>query len=583
MVWCPGQQSSKWLVQELMSHDLENVLKSRNVLKEFTRYDSADNSPINEYRFAEWFLEVVKKVASALRHIHSLGFVHLDLKPDNVLLAASTVRRSPQVKLADFGCAIDLGTSQRVHIPHRRGTPLYMAPEVFEAGAPSRQHRRQPLGGFVERAADVFSFSLLVWRTFTREIPFDSCDHGGTCRGVNGAQGTGGWDVNGCCSKCGGFCGTDADRQRDGLRPDATKLPQYLRVLLQQCWDKSPLNRPSFDQIWLDDISAQDLCPQMMTTDLPSTPSSTTGDSKSKRSRVNSASNKSCVVPSSKRWLAVGNEDDNQASSSPEDVLPQSTTSESDSDHTSGSDRTSGIEHVRDALHETKTSNIGKYHVGQYVPRLYGVVFQIVPDTPGARGGPGLLKIKYDTVASMPRSLAPASGNVLQGVIGDGHKRKRFLAVFCNPVVGHLPASNFEAAEVARALGVGYVQPTGRCSLKDLRDALKFFRPHVLWFAGHVDSTRGHAPTIVLTDSHGRAQLHDAQRIVSVIAEQIYSRSPATAKGKMARARKGKSNANAGSRGGGAQPSLQCVVLNACHSVGAENRVGDMLQVCGCR
>jgi serine/threonine protein kinase len=248
MVWCPGQLSSKWLVQELMSHDLETVLRSHTVFKEFTRYDSADNSPINEHRLVEWSLEVVKKLARALRHIHSLGFVHLDLRPSKVLLAASAVRCSPQVKLTGFGCAINLGTSQRVHIPHQIGTYLYMPPEIFEAGAPiySQQHRLgQPTpGGFVGRAADVFSFSLLVWQTVTREIPFDS------------------------------FCGTEADRQRDGLRPDANKLPQCLRVLLQQCWDKSPLNRPSFDQIWLDDISVQDLCPPMVTDNLSSTPPS---------------------------------------------------------------------------------------------------------------------------------------------------------------------------------------------------------------------------------------------------------------------------------------------------------------------
>jgi serine/threonine protein kinase len=67
MVWCPRQTiPTKWLVQELCSHDLENVLKNSSVLKEFTRYDSTDKSPVNEYRFVEWFLEVriVRKVAS---------------------------------------------------------------------------------------------------------------------------------------------------------------------------------------------------------------------------------------------------------------------------------------------------------------------------------------------------------------------------------------------------------------------------------------------------------------------------------------------------------------------------------------
>jgi hypothetical protein len=68
MVWSPGQtMPSKWLVQELCSHDLEHVLMDLDLLNEFTGCDSTDKSPKNECRFVEWFLEVrtiVREVAS---------------------------------------------------------------------------------------------------------------------------------------------------------------------------------------------------------------------------------------------------------------------------------------------------------------------------------------------------------------------------------------------------------------------------------------------------------------------------------------------------------------------------------------
>ncbi|CAN6989028.1 unnamed protein product [Brassica rapa subsp. trilocularis] len=57
-----------------------------------------------------------------LRHIHSRGFAHCDIKLGNILLFDDGA-----VKIADFGLARDLTVSKEgVEI---RGTPLYMAPE----------------------------------------------------------------------------------------------------------------------------------------------------------------------------------------------------------------------------------------------------------------------------------------------------------------------------------------------------------------------------------------------------------------------------------------------------------------------
>lgn len=42
-------------------------------------------------------------MARAIEHVHSLNFVHLDIKPSNFL-----INKTHQVKLADFGIALDL-------------------------------------------------------------------------------------------------------------------------------------------------------------------------------------------------------------------------------------------------------------------------------------------------------------------------------------------------------------------------------------------------------------------------------------------------------------------------------------------
>ncbi|KAL3583742.1 hypothetical protein D5086_014803 [Populus alba] len=66
--------------------------------------------------------DYTRSILKGLRHIHSKGFVHCDMKLDNMLLF-----ENGEVKIADFGLAKKAGEKQgRVEI---RGTPLYMAPE----------------------------------------------------------------------------------------------------------------------------------------------------------------------------------------------------------------------------------------------------------------------------------------------------------------------------------------------------------------------------------------------------------------------------------------------------------------------
>jgi serine/threonine protein kinase len=56
---------------------------------------------------------IVAEVASALSVLHSLGYMHRDIKPDNILFTSRG-----HVKLADFGMAAPLNTSQNAKSPH---------------------------------------------------------------------------------------------------------------------------------------------------------------------------------------------------------------------------------------------------------------------------------------------------------------------------------------------------------------------------------------------------------------------------------------------------------------------------------
>lgn len=70
-------------------------------------------------------VRITIEVARALEHAHARGILHLDVKPQNVLIGPSD-----EVHLIDWGNALDL-----VRDPPRtqlRGTPAFMAPEMTE-------------------------------------------------------------------------------------------------------------------------------------------------------------------------------------------------------------------------------------------------------------------------------------------------------------------------------------------------------------------------------------------------------------------------------------------------------------------
>lgn len=103
-------------------------------------------------------LSLVGPIAAALAAIHSLGIIHRDVKPENIL-----VDQSGTPWLTDFGLVF-LGNLTRVTATGITvGTPLYMAPEQLSGDAPAA-------------AMDVYALGAVLFEMLTGRPPFRSSE-----------------------------------------------------------------------------------------------------------------------------------------------------------------------------------------------------------------------------------------------------------------------------------------------------------------------------------------------------------------------------------------------------------------------
>ncbi|KGN36886.1 serine/threonine-protein kinase [Knoellia subterranea] len=79
--------------------------------------------------------EILRQLMSALDAVHAAGILHRDVKPANVLLAATGTER-PHTFLTDFGIAIELDGVRLTQTGQWSGTPSYTAPETHEGAEP---------------------------------------------------------------------------------------------------------------------------------------------------------------------------------------------------------------------------------------------------------------------------------------------------------------------------------------------------------------------------------------------------------------------------------------------------------------
>mmetsp|Transcript_65897 Transcript_65897/g.143848 ORF Transcript_65897/g.143848 Transcript_65897/m.143848 type:complete len:446 (+) Transcript_65897:1-1338(+) len=148
---------------------------------------------------------IAKETAVGVSMLHDLAppIIHRDIKSLNILLDEHFT-----VKICDFGLSKTITGSTRVQT-RGVGTPQWTAPEVLSSG-----HYSTP--------SDVYSYGVLLWEMWHRQVPYGNMDAPQIVLGVVTKK----------------------------MRPPISrKCPETMAKFMVWCWDQEPQRRPTLRQV----------------------------------------------------------------------------------------------------------------------------------------------------------------------------------------------------------------------------------------------------------------------------------------------------------------------------------------------
>lgn len=132
-----SDDGEQYLIMEYVEgKTLKEVIKKKGVL-------SLDRS-----------LDYTNQILAGLNHAHSFGVIHRDIKPQNIMITPNG-----QVKIMDFGLAMNLTDTTITYDTSVFGSVYYIAPEIAQKGSGDAR-------------VDIYSVGIVLYEMLTGELPY---------------------------------------------------------------------------------------------------------------------------------------------------------------------------------------------------------------------------------------------------------------------------------------------------------------------------------------------------------------------------------------------------------------------------
>ncbi|EXX51179.1 Mkk2p [Rhizophagus irregularis DAOM 197198w] len=215
-----SQNISDEFLNEVKAYSINNfdkILRIWNITKSKYKRLHHGSSICRRRKFNHWInknykyfcwtrkLKVLNNIINGLKGIHQKQMIHCDFHTGNILFEAISCFSSNYI--SDMGLCGEIGNIDKKNI---YGVMPYIAPELLR-GNPYTQ------------AADVYSFSMIMYSVATEIQPFNDRAH----------------DENLALDIC------------KSVRPEINELeiPKCYINLMKRCWDSNPDNRPNVTEI----------------------------------------------------------------------------------------------------------------------------------------------------------------------------------------------------------------------------------------------------------------------------------------------------------------------------------------------
>ena len=153
VIHCFGEEITTQQNGENMVYNLLLEYASGGTLSDLIKNSGGSGLPESDVK------RYTKSMLKGLSHVHDCGYVHCDLKPENVLLVSSTSENFV-AKIGDLGLAKRSGQRKKGRLDYLRGTALYMAPETV-------------IENVQDMKSDIWAFGCVVCEMLTGKSPWD--------------------------------------------------------------------------------------------------------------------------------------------------------------------------------------------------------------------------------------------------------------------------------------------------------------------------------------------------------------------------------------------------------------------------